>query len=977
MVALGAAGMVSPVFVGRDAELATARAALRRIAGDQTTLLLVAGEAGVGKTRFVAEVSRIAREDGIRVLAGRCVQLGTGGLPFAPVAEALRELVRGIGVEQLDEVLGPARGLVARMVPAAGEVERAQLSSAQVMELVLGLIERLSEREPVLLVLEDLHWADRSTLDLVAFLAQGLRGVSAGLVVSYRSDGVDRRHPLRVLLTDWERNREVIRLELGRFGRAGVRAQLAGILGTAPDPGIVRVVYERSEGNPFLVEEMLAVVRAGDPQRLPPSLRDLLLTRADGLSAQALGVLRVAAVAGRSVPERLLVKASAMPEQSVLAALREAVDAQLLMVGERGLEYSFRHALVRDAVYDDLLPGERARLHGAYADAVEGDPGLLADTDMTVAASLAYHFAEAHDLPRALAAAVAAGDQAAQGFAPREAQAHYEHAIAMWPRTDPVHRPETVDLAELLVRASDSAYRSGEVEHAGVLLDRVLLELPAAAAAERRALVLHRQARVARELGRSVAAARLLQQALDLLPQDVPTAIGAQVLAALANSQIRRSATVGAALRTAGLAVQAARRAEEPAIEADAMITLGIAQAHSGDLPAGVETTRAALELATACGDGFGAVRAYINLSDLLETLGRSGQVAEVTGPGIALARRVGLFHSLGVYLTVNVAESVLHLGEWERAALLVDESLEDRPEGIFRASVLLIRAELAQLSGDVDVASAALAQAKTALADPDEDQFAHPLATIQADIARAAGDFARAADLVRMALPDEPEWDHQSLRYVWPLVWTGVRAEVERIRQGIGPARIDQLLRRVAETLPAHTDPTAAYRALALAEIGRLDGRSDWAEVCDRWRQLGWPWQLAYGLFRSAETEVLAGRRSAAGEQLGEAWEIASGLGAKPLAGEIERLAQRARVDLASRAEPVSGDPLAAYGLTAREREVLLLLASGRTNPEIAKELFISPKTASVHVSNLLAKLGMSSRVQVAGLASRLGLVG
>jgi len=392
-------GLVSPVFVGRDTELATARGLLDRAVAGDAAQLLVAGEAGVGKTRFVEELAGHAREQQMRVLSGRCVQLGTDGLPFAPVAEALRELVRETGGERLDELLGPARELVNRLVRSSGTTAaqpQPPLTSSQLLELALGLAERLSDERPLLLVIEDLHWADRSTMELAAFLAQNLRGLPAALAFTYRSDEVDRRHPLRGLLADWERARTFTRIELARFGRDEVRAQLAGILGATPEPSTFDLVYDRSEGNAFLVEEMLSVVRSGDPRGLPPSLRDVLLARVDRLSEAAARLLRLAAVAGRSVPERLLVAVSGgsggsgdTDDVAALAAIREAVEAHLLVVDEAGYGYRFRHALARDAVYDDLLPGERVRLHAAYADALARDQRLLRDTDLSVAASLA------------------------------------------------------------------------------------------------------------------------------------------------------------------------------------------------------------------------------------------------------------------------------------------------------------------------------------------------------------------------------------------------------------------------------------------------------------------------------------------------------------------------------------------------------------------------------------------------------------
>jgi predicted ATPase len=537
------AGVVSPVFVGRQAELSAARDLVDATSRGESGLLLVAGEAGVGKSRLVAEVADHARDLGVRVLSGRCVQLGPEGLPFAPVAEALRELLRDTGGEQLDEILGPARELVARLVSASGTDpgERSPLEGSQLLELALGLVERLGADRPLLMVIEDLHWADRSTLQLAAFLAQNMRGVPAAMVFTYRSEEVGRRHPLRPLLTSWERSRAIVRLELERFDREDVRAQLTAILGAEPEPATLELVFQRSEGNAFLAEEMLNVVRSGDPRRLPQSLREVLLARVDHLGESALQLLRLAAAAGRSVPERLLVAVSGTEanDDSVLAVVREAVDASVLVVDEAGYGYRFRHTLTRDAVYDDLLPGERVRLHTAYAEALSRDPQLLRDTDMSVAASLAYHASAALDLPRALEASIRAGAEALAGLAPSEALAHYERALQIWPRVPTEELPAGVDQAELLWLAGDAAYYGGDLDRAASLLLQAIAELPADTDVGRRARVLQSCARAHRDTNRVSDAVDLLEQALALLPEAPPTLGRAEVLASLASTLLR------------------------------------------------------------------------------------------------------------------------------------------------------------------------------------------------------------------------------------------------------------------------------------------------------------------------------------------------------------------------------------------------------------------------------------------------------
>ena len=962
-MSLWSAGLVSPVFVGRQHELATGRALLDRTADGEAGVLLVSGEAGIGKSRFAGEIAEYARGLGFRTLSGRSVPLGPEGLPYAPVAEALRALGREVGRDRLDALLGPSRDLVGRIVGTGDTpADRPPLAAAQLLELTLDLIERLADDRPLLLVLEDLHWADRSTLELVAFLAQNLRGVPAALLVTYRSDEVDRRHPLRLLLGAWERSRAITRLDLGRFGREEVRAQLAGILGSAPEPRTLDVVMERSEGNAFLVEEMLSAVRSGDPRGIPPSLRDVLLARVDQLGPSALQLLRLAAVAGRSVPERLLVAVAGLDDDTATEALREAVTAQLLVVDDLGHGYEFRHALARDAVYDDLLPGERVRLHAAYAEALQTDPGLLPDG--SVAASLAHHAYAALDLPRSLHASIAAAQEALAALAPSEALRHYERALLIWPRVPAAALPDEHDQSDVLWRAGEAAYAAGEVDRAVALLRQSVDELPADAPAERRVRVLLSDARARRDLGRP-GVVEALQGALGQLPEE-PSPLRADVLAALASAALRDSRMADAETY-AEQAAATAHQVGSVLAEADALITAGYARAYRGDAEGGGAALRAGLALAQHGGDAFTTLRGRVNISDLLETLGRSQEAVEAVEAGLKLARDAGLLRSLGAYLTGNLAESLLHLGDWARVRALIEDALDGQPEGVFEGSLRLVSAELALLAGDLDAGAEAIRRASVLLNDVQDGQFALPLAAAEAELQRSRGEHEAARATVRAAVAREDAqlW----ARYMWPLVWAGVRAETERGLLREGP--VDPTLVDLVATLPADTPPTRAFRTLAraaLAEVG-------WDEAIARWRAVAWPWPLAYALLRSAESAIEAGRREEARADLLECWQIARALGAAPLLAEAEQLAQRARLVLAAEPEPEqhADDPLARFGLTAREREVLLLLAQGHSNPQIARELFISPKTASVHVSNILAKLGVASRVQAAGLVQRL----
>ena len=296
-------------------ELATSVAALESAIAGEPAVLLVGGEAGVGKTRLVEEAAERARGRGARVLTGSCIELGGEGVPLSPLVDALRTLMRVMDPDELDGFLGPARPDLARLLPeldpeaAHAPAPAGESGSARLLELVFGVVQRLAADRTLMFVIEDLQWADRSTLDLISLLVRSLRGVRVLLVLTFRSDEIHRSHPLRPLIAAWERVRSVRRLELPRFTREEATRQLEAILGSPPPRPMLGPLYERSEGNAFLIEEILAAMQAGaGPEELPVTLRDVLLARAERLSEPALRLLRVAATAGTSVSDRLLAR---------------------------------------------------------------------------------------------------------------------------------------------------------------------------------------------------------------------------------------------------------------------------------------------------------------------------------------------------------------------------------------------------------------------------------------------------------------------------------------------------------------------------------------------------------------------------------------------------------------------------------------------------------------------------------------------
>ncbi|MDX6256781.1 MAG: hypothetical protein QOJ11_3115 [Frankiales bacterium] len=987
------ASAVSPLLVGRLAELDVLRGALASAAAGQSQTVLVGGEAGVGKSRLVAEFMTYAASRDTQLLTGSCIEGGGEGMPFAPIVDLLRMMVRTTPLGDLDGLLGRARPEVARLLPelsGAPDHTTELRSSAQLFELLLGVLVRLATAGPVLVVVEDLHWADQSTLDFVAFLARALSDAPITILATYRSDEMYRGHPLRGLLTTWERSRQVVRVELARFSAAEVREQLTAILGSEPDETLFRQVVDRSEGNAFLVEEVLSVVQAGaDPDSLPPSLRDVLLTRVEQLSDPARQVLRTASVAGRWVAERLLATVTRLPQEELYAALREAVERHQLVVDDAGRGYAFRHALTRDVVYKDMLPGERGAIHLAYGEALSADPDL-AGPGTVIAATLAYHWYAALDLPRALEASVGAAQVAASTAAYAEAQRHLERALEIWPRVpDAVQRTGTT-LVELLGQAGVAAFKAGQVDRALTQLDLSLAAIPAQGGDPERAVALERRAAVLHTLGQELAAAADLRQALALVGPDGPADRRASLLAHLAHALFFASDAggSGAGERAAREAIEAARTADRPDLEADGLVSLGVVVGYRGDVGAGVETVRRGIEVAQHLANQELLLRGYVNLSDLLELAGDHEEAVAVAAKGAAIAAEAGFARNFGVFLLANQMEPLVRLGRWDEAQLVAAEAMRSDPSGVFRMSVLEVLAQLAAYQGEYETAERHL-KAAHALAGDSGWQYVLPFATTTADVQRARGELLAARGTVREALASRGS-DTDS-RYALPLAALGFAVEADLRQRGGGVdqdaaalalASLDDALSRMT----AANGRELAFLDLAAAERARatVAGPSVavWEAAMKTAQQSGDRWLPLYVELRLAYATAEDGDRAAASGHVRTILTEAASIGARPLYDQARDLAHRARLSVAE-PDPVAAEAVAAeradafgaFGLTQRERVVLSHVAAGSSNGQIAAALFISPKTASVHVSNILAKLGVSGRGAAAAIAHRLGI--
>ena len=560
--------MTSARFVGRSEQLAELEAALREAAEGRPSLALVGGESGVGKSRLADELIRHAREAGARVLTGDCVELGEDELPYAPLLTALRPLVRD-GDPALDALAPSLRAALDAILPGLGESSSGEATQSRVFEALLTLLDGLAQDVPAVLVIEDLHWADTSTRSFIGFLARSVCSERLLVVGTYRSDELHRRHPLRPLLAELASDPYMRLIDLPRFSPDELAEQLEGILTDRPDPELVQRVYSRSEGNALYAEEILAAGLDGRGE-LPPTLRDALMLRIERLSQRAQELIRW--LACQPAADHLLVAAVAGLDPADLRdALREAVATQIV-VTVQDESYGFRHALLREVVYEDLLPGERTEMHGALAGALEeriegGERGAH------VTAQAAHHWAAAGNQPRGLAAAVRAALAAERVNAFSEAQALFERVLSLWERVPEPEELAGIDEFELLRHAAVAADQAGDPTRQEALLRRALQLVDAEADPDRAALIHEQLSQSLWSQHRQDDSLEELREGLALLP-DEPNAARAKLLAQLARRRMVQSRFAEAA-ECAREALSVAREVGYREAEAIALNALG------------------------------------------------------------------------------------------------------------------------------------------------------------------------------------------------------------------------------------------------------------------------------------------------------------------------------------------------------------------------------------------------------------------
>uniref|UniRef100_UPI003B3BA070 ATP-binding protein n=1 Tax=Nakamurella sp. TaxID=1869182 RepID=UPI003B3BA070 len=948
----GVAATVDLEFVGRSEQVDRFRSALAGARAGRPSAILLSGDAGVGKTRLLRRMAELGRADGARVVISHCVDLGEVGLPYLPFTDALGQLRSRS--DPVDAVIG-GRPALGRLLDAGlGEPETgsaAQAARGQLFDGIAAAIGAGGDAErPLVLMIEDLHWADPSSRDVLTFLIARMRSEHLLLVASYRTDDLHRRHPLRPVLSELVRHPRVDLLDLAPFTRAEL-AQFATAItgGPVAEPDLLRVLH-RSEGNAYFAQELLESAGAGG-LGLPGSLSDVLHARLERLDPAVQALAGIASVAGRRVSGELLTAvARAQPDfpddAAVDRTLREAIAHHVLAI-EDGRWIVFRHALLAEVVYGDLLPGELSRLHRAYQRQIAADPSRGSP------AELAFHAHRAHDLPAALTAGATAAREAADVLAPAEALRHLETVIALWDAVPDAADRIGQDLIDVQMTAALAASRAGQPARAAALAVAALDgsdPVRAARLTPAAAYYLIDDQRERDALQRS-------ERALAVLDEQGPSADRARLLAAFARSALNCDRDEQAA----GLAERAAAEAREfgvPEAESDALTTLGVLAVAEADL-AGDLFARS-LELSRAAGDLTAELRATHNLTANRYYAGDLVRAARICAAGIERARAVGvLWMGYGVGLLI-----FRDLIRFVSGDLTPPPATRDWVPDAAGTALSTVDLYAAVARGDADAVDHGRVDEVDWQRDP---MLAMVSGGCTVDALTWAGDHRGAIDLtVRLTEFMSRAWNDYFLGGIW-LSALGLAAAADRagaLRSAggagtdvtaeldVGRTFLDRMERTADRGRPrgGRLGPEGrAWVARGRAEFGRLTGDND----PDRWRSAvdefgyGHRYEIARSRWRLAEALAGRGDRAGARTEAAAALTEARAMGARPLAAAVQELSRRARLELPGAA------PVAGTVLTARESEVLRLVATGLTNRQIGERLFISGKTVSVHISN------------------------
>lgn len=955
----------TPRMVGRRAELETLLEAFDEGRDGRPRTVVVRGEAGIGKTRLVQEFLAEAsvRRDGsvpLVVAVGQCVDLGPIGAPFGPVRRVLRDLHAAVGTESLRAAAGSPAVIasLAALVPGIADDTPGDDPAAAFAEAIEVVLEQLSRDRHVVVVIEDLQWADASTLVLLKTLASTLRGRHLTIVATYRSDDIDRFHPLRPVLAELDRTRTIVRVEIGPLTGEEVAEQVAQL--TASGPRDTAALAERSGGIPFLVEEL---VDLGD-RGLPDTLRELVLARYARLGDEAQETVRAMAAGGMHADHDVLVAVSSLDDHALDLALREAIDARVILADGAG--YAFRHALTQEAVHGEMLPSERVRVHRRYADYLSerraGSPDAVS--------AIAEHWLAARDLTAAFDATVAALAHSQAGFSPATSAKLAERLTELWDQVPDATARAGKTLPQLHLEAAQAWHDLGDSERALRSANEGLAVCPddpltrAGLLRQRFVEVFNTEHRDRRDD---------LLTAIGLLEDsDDPRAriLQSRILSNLAITEHGSEAREHAA-RAISLAEQSG---DDDALAVALTVEAWRIADDEDDATDGLDPIERAATLPLDP-----ALRAYVGGAQI-DLLLRAGRFAEAVVVGERLYAevvRAGIERGAGSSIAFSLARALFAVGR-AGEALRYARRAQRLADHNGRGSVLRLIATHYSWNDQSDVRDALLASERATI---DDSLRANPgkhgsWVIDRGDAALVLPGAGVVADPERGELIDglldqveqttSPQIGRFAALTAAMLLASGRRTASDLDRRdrlaaladawparGIVPVYADfvRAMIATAESVPAD-ERILLWRA--------LDARLQEDPVLPVWHRLIVRACLAAALLETGAREEAAELLAAVETDAAEAGVARVGRWARELA------AQAGLADAAGPADPGRGS---LASLTARERQVLALLAEGLTNPQIGERLFISPKTASVHVSAILTKIGAANRAEAAAL--------
>ncbi|MET0305422.1 MAG: AAA family ATPase [Solirubrobacterales bacterium] len=943
-------------LVGRDAELERLARTAQRAAGGEGSLVLLAGEAGVGKSRLAGEIADRCPPP---ILRGAATE--GASTPYGPIVGALRSYLRS-DPSGLDGS-GALQPHLALLLPELGEPAE-DSDRSTIFEAVRCAFAHLAGDGPATVVLDDLQWSDEATLELLAALASPLREIPLLTIAAYRTDGLPRDHMLRWLRNELRRDGEIEEIILEPLGDEQVTALLGELLPEPPSPSLTRTICDRTGGSPFFVEELVAALLAkgslasgkrglelsnADEEPVPETVRDAILIGVADLSEPARAAAEAAAVAGDSF------NLGVTAQLSATAGLTEAIESGLLLEDGDG-RGRFRHSLAREALYAEVPWLRRRDLHRRFAEALEGRsaPSL----------EVATHWRGAGEDSRAREALVRAAGESESMRAHRDAARAARQALELWPEGE-----EEARRIETLERYAASTELVGQLAEAA----KAWRELASI--------------RSTRGEGLGFAEAQRRLAAISALKGDRESAFAARRLAAdaflaagrpadaagerLAMANHRRvGARYSEAIELAEAAIGEAEAAHRPDISARGLGLLGVARAKGGDYEGGLEIVRTGLARALEQDMTPVAAELYQRLSMVLYDSADYRRAEEALDAALGLCATDG-DASTELACVTCLIYVLRERGEWSRACELGRELIE-RDEAVWVAEGLV--GAIHAFQGKLASARRMLTSSRAGSSSVGHYNMFMDSTTGLAQVAAAEGALDEAAEHCRTLLArwSESEDHHYA---VWGLRWAAVFFARQGDRDGLH-ACTEALTRMASDG--GHPDSLAAL-AQAIGEAALLDSDAEIAadQLCravDLYRELAIPFECAQVEVRAGVALAAAGEREQGLERLNDAYRTARKLGAQPLASEAAHEVAALGDSVASR---LGKRAAAESPLTRRELEVLRHVSIGRTNREIAQELFLSPRTVDMHVRNILRKLDCRSRVEAAHRAGELELLG